>query len=382
MKFRNKKFLSVILALIAIVIVVLAFAWWNFKAQREADLPTAPAASLPVVTGDTSGDGPLAVSVAENLEIPWALDFLPDGSIVFTERAGRVRLVDAREGLLPQPLLTIAEVAHRGEGGLLGIARHPDFNQNRFVYLYHTYSDGEDLLNRVLRFKIQGRTLIDRTVIIDSIPGATIHNGGRIRFGPDGLLYITTGDASIPDFSQDRDSLAGKILRLNDDGTVPPDNPFPGSPVYSFGHRNPQGLAWDSQGRLWATEHGSRATDELNLIEPGRNYGWPLIRGDEKADGLESPVVHSGGDTWAPSGVAFSNGSLFFAALRGQSLFEARIENQTVMLNRHLNKSFGRLRDVVVGPDNLLYLLTSNRDGRGVPTEEDDQVIRINPGKL
>ncbi|MEE9398884.1 MAG: PQQ-dependent sugar dehydrogenase, partial [Dehalococcoidales bacterium] len=244
------------------------------------------------------------------------------------------------------------------------------------------FQEGENLANRVVRFKKQGNSLIDKTIILDNIPGATNHNGGRIKFGPDGLLYITTGDASIPDLAPNINSLAGKILRLNDDGTIPVDNPFPGSPVFSFGHRNPQGLAWDVQGRPWATEHGSRATDELNLIEAGKNYGWPVIRGDEAAEGLESPVIHSGGETWAPSGMAFLNGSLFFAGLRGQSLFEAVIEGQTVTLRRHLNKDFGRLRDVVVGPDDFLYLLTSNLDGRGVPTANDDQIIKVNPKKL
>jgi len=382
MKFPNKKISSIILTFIVIAIVTITFFWWNFRAQRVADLPATLPTSGPAVTESTLEDVPLAALVAKNLEIPWALDFLPDGSIVVTERAGRVRLIDAREGLLPEPLLTIDEVAHRGEGGLLGIARHPDFAQNQFIYIYHTFQEGENLANRVVRFKKQGNTLIDKTIILDNIPGATIHNGGRIKFGPDGLLYITTGDASIPDLAQNRNSLAGKILRLNDDGTIPVDNPFPGSPVFSFGHRNPQGLAWDVQGRPWATEHGSRATDELNLIEPGKNYGWPVIRGDEAAEGLESPVIHSAGETWAPSGMAFLNGSLFFAGLRGQSLFEAVIEGQTVTLRRHLNKNFGRLRDVVVGPDDFLYLLTSNLDGRGVPTANDDQIIKINPKKL
>ena len=322
----------------------------------------------------------MATSVAKELEIPWALDFLPNGSIVFTERPGRVRFIDAQEGLLPEPLLTIDEVAHRGEGGLLGIAVHPDFAKNRFIYVYYTYQAGGNLANKVVRFRKQDKTLLDEEIIVDNIPGATNHNGGRIKFGPDGLLYITTGDASASDLAQDKSSLAGKILCLKGDGTIPVNNPFPGSPVYSFGHRNPQGLAWDSQGRLWATEHGSRATDEVNLIEPGKNYGWPIIRGDEKAIGLESPVIHSGGETWAPSGITYLSGSLFFAGLRGQSLYELVIEPG--VLRRHLNKNFGRLRDVVIGPDNFLYLLTSNRDGRGVPAADDDQIIRINPEKL
>jgi glucose/arabinose dehydrogenase len=360
-------------AIVGVIIIVLAgLAWWNFRLQRVTDLPTvAPAADVPPVT-----------SVAKNLEIPWALDFLPDGSIIFTERPGRVRLIDAREGLLSEPLLTLSEVAHRGEGGLLGIAVHPDFTQNKLVYIYHTYEEDGVLANPVVKFRMQGRTLDQPELIISGIPGASNHNGGRIKFGPDGFLYITTGDARVPELSQDRDSLAGKILRLKDDGTIPADNPFSGSAVYSLGHRNPQGLAWDDQGRLWATEHGSSATDELNLIEPGKNYGWPVIRGDERAEGMETPVRHSGRETWAPSGATFWGGSIFFAGLRGQSLFEAVIEDGTVTLVRHLDRNFGRLRTVVAGPGNFLYLMTNNRDGRGVPTEDDDQIVRINPGKL
>ncbi len=373
-KSAKKKANFIIIIIVVILVVLSGLIWWNFDAGRLTELPPAPSAG--------NKDAPLATSVAKKLEMPWALDFLPDGSIVFTERPGRVRLIDAQEGLLPEPLLTIDEVAHRGESGLLGVAVHPDFANNHFIYVYYTYQGDENLANRVVRFRQEDRTLLDKKIIIDNIPAASNHNGGRIKFGPDGLLYITTGDASVADLAQDRNSLAGKILRLKDDGTIPLNNPFPDSPVYSFGHRNPQGLAWDAQGRLWATEHGSSATDELNLIEPGNNYGWPIIRGDEEAPGLESPVIHSGRETWAPSGLAFLDGSLFFAGLRGQSLYQAVIENQTVILSRHLNKSFGRLRDVVIGPDNLLYLLTSNRDGRGVPTANDDQIIRINPEKL
>lgn len=374
MKITGRKTASVlVIAAIAIAIVVLSgLLWWNFRSQRVTALPPA----------DSDVGGTLASAVAVNLEIPWALDFLPDGSLVFTERPGRVRLIDVREGLLPEPLLTMTGVAHRGEGGLLGIAVHPAFARNQFIYVYHTYEEGGGLLNRVVRFKMQDRRLVEPEIIIRGIPGASNHNGGRIKFGPDGRLYITTGDAQIPDSAQDPDSLSGKILRLNDDGTTPVDNPFPGSPVYTSGHRNPQGLAWDSEGRLWATEHGSTATDELNLIEPGKNYGWPVIRGEETAAGFESPVIQSGGETWAPSGAAFAGGSIFFAGLRSQSLFEAVMEDGTVTLRRHLERNFGRIRAVVTGPDTFLYLLTSNRDGRGVPTADDDQIIRLDPGKL
>lgn len=290
--------------------------------------------------------------------------------------------MDAGGRLQTEPFFIVRDVASRGESGLLGIAVHPDFPQNQFVYIYYTYQSGGNLANKVVRLKKQGDTLAEDKVIIDGIPGATIHDGGRIKFGPDGFLYIGTGDAAVPNQAQDMNSLAGKILRLSDDGTIPPDNPFPNSPVYSLGHRNPQGVAWDDRGRLWETEHGSSATDELNLIEPGRNYGWPVIRGDETRAGMAGPVIHSGAVTWAPSGIAFAERALFFAGLRGQSLFQFTPDKAQAGLPRHLQNRFGRLRDVVLGPDGFLYLLTNNRDGRGVPSPDDDQIIRIDPKRL
>jgi glucose/arabinose dehydrogenase len=327
-------------------------------------------------------DAPLAVAIAKNLDIPWSLAFLPDGSIVFTERQGRIKLIDAKEGLLPQPLLVMEEVAHVGEGGLLGLALHPNFTSNQWLYVYHTYQTGNRLFNRVVRFRMDGRTFVDKQVILNNIPGASIHDGGRLKFGPDGKLYVTVGDASVPENAQDTGSLSGKILRLNDDGIIPLDNPFPNSPVYSYGHRNPEGITWDDKGRLWETEHGSSATDELNLVQPGKNCGWPVIRGDASAPGMVSPVIQSGRDTWAPTGIAYWNGSVFFTGLRGQTLYQAVIHDGTVSLKARFVRDFGRLRDVVVGPDGMLYILTNNRDGRGVPTAEDDQLIRINPNKL
>ncbi|MBI2831339.1 MAG: PQQ-dependent sugar dehydrogenase [Chloroflexi bacterium] len=347
-----------------------------------------PAAPPKTVTAPPSvpptsqvSDAPQVVSLAGKLEIPWALDFLPDGSIIFTERPGRIRLIDSRGSLVPEPLLSIGEVAHRGEGGLLGLALHPGFAQNRFVYVYYTYQRDGGLANRVVRFRMNGRSLVDKTIILDGIPAASIHDGGRLKFGPDGLLYITAGDASNQNSAQDKNALSGKILRLKDDGSIPSDNPFPGSPVYSYGHRNPEGLAWDDRGRLWETEHGSSATDEVNLVLPGRNYGWPVIRGNDARAGMESPVVHSGSDTWAPTGAAFLNGSLFFGGLRGQSLLEIKVDSPALPV-AHFKNRFGRLRDVVVGPDGYLYILTSNRDGRGAPSAEDDQLLRVNPEKL
>lgn len=376
----SKAFSSFILRAAALLFVII-LACGCIGAQRETDLPQANNFSSGPV-----GDYPLASLVADELEIPWSLDFLPDGDIIFTERPGRVRLIDAEEGLLPEPLLTIDEVAHNGEGGLLGITAHPDFEDNHFIYVYYTYREDGIIYNKVVRYIEENRQLTDAQVIIDSIPGGRNHNGGRISFGPDGLLYITTGDAGESSLSQNLSSLAGKILRVTDEGDIPEDNPFQNSPVYTLGHRNPQGLAWDEQGRLWATEHGPSARDELNLIEAGSNYGWPEITGDDTASDMESPVIHSGSQTWAPSGAAYLNGSVFFAGLRGQSLYEVSLGSgddlDSVELQEHFNGDFGRLRDVVAGPDGNLYILTSNQDGRGLPVSGDDRIIRVNASML
>jgi len=345
--------------------------WWN-----QVQGPVEPPRTEP--DGDVGGG--MAVVLGGELDIPWGLAFLPGGDMLITERPGRIRLYDAETGLLDGSLLVIGDVVHRGEGGLLGIAVHPQFPEQPYVYVYHTYQEAQTLANCVVRYTFAGDSLGNRQVLLSGIPGANIHNGGRLKFGPDGCLYVTTGDAAVPERAQDVGSLAGKILRLADDGSIPADNPFPDSPVYSLGHRNSQGLAWDDEGRLWSTEHGQSATDEVNQIRPGANYGWPVIRGDETAAGLESPVLHSGRDTWAPSGLAYLEDSLFFAGLRGGSLFEVRLPS--TVLVRHLQGEFGRVREVVVGPDGSLYLLTSNRDGRGTPAADDDRLIRVDLEKL
>ncbi len=318
-------------------------------------------------------------TIARELLVPWALDFLPDESLVFTERSGNIKLI-AKDGGRPKLLGVIDQVEAVGESGLLGLAVHPQFDTNHQIYVYHTYRSQGRLLNRVVRYRIEDEKLVDEKVILDGIPGASNHNGGRIKFGPDGLLYITTGDAQEPEQAQDKKSLAGKILRVKDNGDIPKANPFPGSPVYSLGHRNPQGLAWDENGRLWETEHGSTAHDEVNLIEAGANYGWPIITGDERRPGLKAPVIQSGRETWAPSGAAVLDGTLFFTGLRGQALFAVDVREP-----RQPSVSFagecGRLRDVVVGPDGFIYIATNNRDGRGRPAPADDLIIRIDPAQ-
>lgn len=324
----------------------------------------------------------------KNLEVPWAIAFLPDRKMLVTERTGKIRIVDANGNLLPEPAANIStNVEKDGEGGLLGIALHPKFNTNNFIYLYYTYKSGEgNTLNRVVRMKFESNRLINEEIIVDSIPGAIYHNGGRIKFGPDGFLYVTTGDARDSSKAQDKNSLAGKILRVTDEGKIVAGNPF-NNLVFSYGHRNPQGLAWDTNGTLWETEHGrSNPTgfDEINLIQSGKNYGWEVIQGDQSREGMETPKRNSGPTTtWAPSGAVFVGSSLFFTGLKGEALYEAIIKNNEVVeFKEHLKNQFGRLREVVLGPDGMLYITTSNRDGRGKSVAEDDKIIRVNPQKL
>lgn len=321
------------------------------------------------------GDSGDTTVVTRGLDVPWEITFLPGGDLLVTERPGTLKRVGTG-----QRSYEIDGVEHIGEGGLLGLALHPDFAQNRWLYIYQTTETEGGLINRVDRYQLRNDQLSDRETVFDTIPGALYHDGGRIAFGPEGYLYITTGDAGNPDLAQDRDSLAGKILRINDDGSIPSDNPF-GTAVYTYGHRNPQGLAWDNQGRLWQTEHGPSGNDELNLIRPGNNYGWPAIVGDDTQEGMDSPVQHSGDDeTWAPAGMAYIDGSLFYAGLRGEGLYEARIKDDTIVdTTLHLRSEYGRLRAVTLGPDNHLYVSTSNTDGRGDERPDDDKVIRINP---
>jgi glucose/arabinose dehydrogenase len=346
------------------------------------------AVGLSVVVGAGVRVRPQPVEWVRGLEVPWALAFAPDGRAFVSERPGRVRVI--RGGRLePKPALTLP-VAHVGEGGLLGLALHPRFPNPPYVYVYYTY-EREGLRNRVERLREQEGRLVRDRVILDDIPGAIVHDGGRIRFGPDGMLYVGTGDARQPSLAQDPRSLAGKILRVTPEGTVPADNPFPGSPVYSLGHRNVQGLAWHPETRnLYATEHGPSgergfAHDEVNLIRPGSNYGWPdVLCGETHRPGFVDAVACSGEDTWAPSGAEFVargawRGRLLVANLRGAHLRAfvlsadgTRVERQEVVFS-----GFGRLRDVVEGPDGAVYVLTSNRDGRGRPTEADDRILRL-----
>jgi len=359
--------------------IILGLVFWLVRekdgSSEDISIPMQP--EIPVLESKNSlTQNPVPEVVAQDLDIPWELVFLPDGSMLVTERVGNlVRLRNDTE-----ERMIISGVEHRGEGGLLGMALHPDFENNGFLYLYLTTAEGGGLSNRVERyvFDMENNVLSQKTAIINGIPGAANHDGGRIAFDPDGFLYVATGDAGRESSAQYTDSLAGKILRLEDDGNIPEDNPF-GNAVYSYGHRNVQGLAWDDEGRLWATEHGRSGIlsgyDELNLIEKGKNYGWPEIQGDETRSGMEKPVAHSGASaTWAPSGAAYRDGSIFFAGLRGEALYEYEISENRI--TEHFKSIFGRLRNAVSAPDGSLYIITNNTDGRGNPKSGDDKIIK------
>lgn len=317
-------------------------------------------------------------TVADDLEIPWEIAFLPDGDILVTERPGRLLKIGK-----DQQTIEVEGVYHKGEGGLLGLALHPDFEENKFLYLYLTSLVDDKIINRVERYQYIDNKLSDRKVIIDEIPGARYHDGGRIEFGPDGFLFVTTGDAGVVEEAQNNQTLNGSILRVRDDGSIPEDNPF-SNLVYSYGHRNPQGLAWDELGNIWSTEHGrsgiSSGFDEVNIIQSGQNYGWPELEGDEVQIGFMEPKIHSGADeTWAPGDIEYVKGNLFFTGLRGEALYQLTLEGEEVTdIKKHFSSEFGRLRAVRLGPDGYLYVTTSNRDNRGEVKVNDDKLIKIN----
>jgi glucose/arabinose dehydrogenase len=339
--------------------------------------------------------------IGDHLDTPWELVFAPDGRLFFTQRPGVVSYIENNKSTVWLRLDSV--VAEIGESGLMGITLHPQFAQNGYVYIGYTYAESKyplKLVNKLVRYKENTATkapVFDK-VIMDGIEGNYVHSSGPLEFGPDGKLYWAMGERFAPDLAQDMTVLNGKILRLNDDGSLPDDNPFPGSYIYSLGHRNPQGLAFHPEtDALWSTEHGPSeeqgcCNDEINLIKPGANYGWPTIRGSQMQAGLETPVYHSGDTTtWAPTGGVFIKqgdwkGSFVFTGLRGQALFRAVFDTtdatKIASVERYLYQEFGRLRNVIEGPDGKLYVAISNQDGRGDPLTEDDRIIAFTQDEI
>jgi len=315
-------------------------------------------------------------TVATGLEAPWEIAFLPDRRALITERPGRVRLLESDGTLRPEPVAEV-DVSAVGESGLLGLAVDPEFRANRLVYLYRTTDSG----NEVARYVLEGDALTEEATIVDGIEAGVIHDGGRIHFGPDGLLYISTGETGDGALAQDSDSLNGKILRLREfrGGGGEPE-------IVSLGHRNVQGFDWDARDRMYATEFGPDADDEVNFIREGSNYGWPEAQGKEGGEGFEPAVVNYE-DVIAPSGATFVSmpgsawsGDFLFANLVGEQLRRVELDGTRAGEDEALFEGdLGRLRTVVEGPDGALYALTNNTDGRGSPREGDDRVVRILP---
>jgi len=332
--------------------------------------------------------------VARGLDTPWAIVFTAPDRMLVSERPGRIRVIEKGQ-LLPEPLYSFPEISEKGEEGLLSLALDPNYPNTGFLYAILAYQKNGTIVDKVMRFRDTGSALVDPAILLDDIPAARFHAGARIAFGPDGKLYISTGDATDKNLAQYMSSLAGKVLRLNPDGSIPTDNPFPGSPVFTLGHRNPQGLAWHPDtGILYETEHGPSGFDgpgggdEVNLLLPGKNYGWPKVSHEKSAPEFESPLVvftpaeapaslliYSGG------AIPAWRGQLFFGALKGEGLMRIVLDEDNPKRVESYEKlqevDFGRIREVTEGPDGLIYFTTSNRDGRGNPRDGDDRIFRI-----
>jgi glucose/arabinose dehydrogenase len=317
-------------------------------------------------------------TIARHLAVPWGIGFLPDGSALVTERdSGRVLQITGRT---VREVGEIDETRPEGESGLLGLAVSPTYAEDHRVFVYA--STDED--NRVLRTTFDGTRLGRPTAILTGIPHGFIHDGGRLQFGPDGFLYVSTGETGVGELAQRPSSLGGKILRITQDGKPAPGNPDPGSPVWTLGHRNVQGLAFDNAGHLWASEFGQDTWDELNLIEKGTNYGWPEVEGKGPVTGADArfrnPQVVWHTDEASPSGLAWLDGHLWLASLHGERLWRIDVHGRRASHPADFFVgTYGRMRTVVVAPDGNLWVTTSNRDGRGNPADADDRILLVRP---
>lgn len=360
----------------ALVIIVSILTMKFSPSETLVPLP-APVSNLSNLT-NTSG----VEIIAQGLQAPRSIDISKDGRIFVSEKRGSIRVVD-NGTLLTEPVGDI-KAENKGDAGLLGLTLHPNFTQNHLFYVYYTYSNSTGLFNKVLMLKESNNRIIDSKTILDGIPGDDYRDGGRIMFGPDGKLYVSTGDASIPELSQDLDSLAGKILRINEDGTIPQDNPFSNSPVYAYGFRNVQGLAWaPNSGALYSSDQGGAGNDEINLISPGKNYGWPNeeCNSSDDEDNRYTPTLLCFNPSLEPSGIAFAfsnklgyQNHLIVATLKGSHLrdidFDSGSQN-TILVG------YGRIIDLVESEDGSIFVLTSNTDGRALPQQGDDKILRL-----
>ena len=334
---------------------------------------------LPLPLSTSNSESTSVSILAENLDKPRAIA-ISDDRIFVTEKDGFIRVIQDNN-LLESPLAVFRSV-NVFDGGLLGITLHPNFSTNHYIYVFLTYEEDGNLWNKILRITESKNKLQDAETIFDKIPGSRFTNGGFLKFGPDGKLYVGTG--TISDSShlpQDLDSLSGKILRLNDDGTIPDDNPFSQSPVYSLGHRNPQGMTWDDNGNMFVAEFGPEKNDEINLIQAGKNYGWSETQCSGN-DNFESPVLCYD-PSIEPGGILFYSGDkldfespFIMASMRAANLYQLDFE-EGLSSQKSILSGIGRVRDVIQGPDGSLYVITSNTDGKGFPDRMDDKLLRI-----
>ena len=355
---------------VAALLAALSAAGLAACSSDQAPAEPTPTDSRPSPGASATGGAAGQVGVlATGLEVPWGIAFLPDGDALVTERdSARILRVPAGGGT-PTEVQRLSEVDGDGEGGLLGIAVPPTYARDQLVYVY--YSTADD--NRIARMRLGQPP----QPIVTGIPRSGIHNGGRLVFGPDGYLYAGTGDASARGNSQDKNSLGGKILRMTPDGQPAPGNPF-GTLVWTYGHRNVQGLVFDRAGRLWASEFGQNRFDEINLIQAGKDYGWPIVEGASDDPRFTAPLVTWPTSDASPSGVTIAGSTLYVAALRGERLWQVPLEgDRTGTPRATLEGRYGRLRAVQLAPDGSLWILTSNRDGRGDPTADDDRILRL-----
>lgn len=310
--------------------------------------------------------------IADDLDIPWSIEKTAD-SFYLTERPGYIVRIE-NDDVERQVVKLEKEVATADEAGLLGFVLAPDFAESQQAYAYYTYENGEGQFNRIIMLHYQDEVWKEEEVLLDEIPSGSFHHGGRLKIGPDDKLYATTGDATEADIAQEETSLGGKILRLNLDGSIPDDNPFTDSYVFSLGHRNAQGMTWTTDETMYASEHGNQANDEVNQIEKGGNYGWPIIEGDEEREGLVSPVYTSGDKkTWAPSGMDEYKGDLYIAALRGEAILQFDLDANEY---QEFITDYGRIRDIRIEGDTL-YFISNNTDGRGNPKQADDKLYKL-----